>query len=218
MRQTINIVLLITLTALIVPDNNYAQTNITKDLKLNMGSTLCLSADDISFPSYSFYIAPSLQLGKHEFYLGCLVNERTEGEKFKPSLGGIAGYKFYVDKNPGAIQFYLNYSLILQRYLYSEDYTFYSGPNHTNSYVVNYINKERLYNNVFGYGLNFYLTKKKNIYFYQTTGYSVIRYIDKGYEDNKFTNVYKEFIWSQIMFTAGLTYKLTSLKNKKATD
>jgi len=218
MRQTINIILLITLTALIVPDYNYAQTNINKDLKLNIGSTLCLSARDISFPAYSGYIAPSLQLGKHEIYLGCLVNERTEGKKFKPSLGGIAGYKFYVGKNPGAIQFYLNYSLILQRYLYVEDYTIYWGPNYPNGYDINYISKERFYNNVFGYGLNFYLTKKKNIYFYQTTGYSIVRYIDKGYKNGSLASIHKDFFWDQIMFTAGLTCKLTSIKSKTKTE
>lgn len=190
----------------VVPEKNYSQSAVARNLYLNLGSTLNVDANAENDVLYSGYIAPSLKLGKHEIYIGGLINEQEWGIKFKPSLGGLLGYKFYIDKNANPIQFFLNYCMIIQRYLIYDDYWSYNSEIFTI--------KQRFYNNVVGYGLNFYLNKKRNFYFYQTTGYSIMLEKDKDYLNSNYDHKDHQFYWSQLMFTVGMTCKLTSFKNK----
>lgn len=214
----------------LIPCIDFAQKVSDKDINIKIGATLGLQSyngDNAGYPQYSSVdefiekaplssvdIALSYKSKYHEFYVGSLVNEKTIGIKYKPSIGGIFGYNYFVDKNPHSIQFYLNYSLIFQRYIYDKTIEFPVYPN----IIENWTYKRQYYNNVFGYGINFYLTKNKNIYFYQTTGIALTYYNEKSILNNVKQDNDVYFNAPRIMFTAGMTYKLTSIKNKTKTE
>jgi hypothetical protein len=190
--------------------NIYAQSD--NRIKFSITTGFLLNLDYEYDNQYAGYIIPSARIDRHEFYIGPLVNERQFNAKFKPSIGGLTGYRFYLEKNEKVLNVFVQYSFQFMRYEYIYNSSYNSNVIISFPYQAEQEKwRDNVINNVIGYGLKIYLNKTKTFSFDHTIGYSIILYSDKN-KNNHFAS--NEFSWSGINLTGGFCYRFHSLKKE----
>lgn len=205
--------LIITLTFMY--DRSFSQTDSSGSLNLKMSYDLNIpifgAFEDISFSS--FYLTPSYQYKRNEFYCGPLLGRREKPGNNPTSyllMGCDVGYNYFLLKDP---DIFLFYSLQFVRHA-GNNYQFITGA------YTPYTNTEKWKENLLcgniGSGIKINLGKKKKTYFFITLGYSIIHRDMKGWENGVlYTGVnYPKFLWSHVDISMGINIRLKTFNNK----
>jgi hypothetical protein len=190
-KQTI----LVLIVFIFISDNLFSQTNDNKKY-LNIRTGFLVNADMMSKDfEYAFYIAPSFLIKRHEIFLGPLLTDRHSGLWSSPQFGCIAGYNFYIFKDPMRVNLYLSYSI--QYYEHKAD-----NSDHYGFIVADYCS------NTIGFGFNFFFDKKKILSLFNTTGYTFDIVRTKWLDEKAHIGSY----WEKASISLGLCVKVGSTK------
>jgi hypothetical protein len=198
---------IIVLTGLLLFSNILiAQSDHTKELKLNTGAILNFNPGERD-AIYAAYLAPSFKIKKHEFYLGTQMTDKNYGGKFKPLFGGIAGYKFYIFKDPGRVNMFLQYALQYFHNSWERKYNWITS----NDSIIDITEKWQsdICSNVFGFGFDVFIDKSGRYSFNSTLSYSPI--LSRSQSES---HIYTDFYWGQMEITIGFSAKLASFIRK----
>lgn len=202
MKKAFYYLILILIIAIIIPNMVFSQqAENFKPLSLSSGFILNVDFESKNLLE-SGYIAASLRIKKHEFYVGPVITELSYLRSPKIVFGGIAGYKYYIFKEPANINVFLNYSL--QYFQHSGEHYVYTGY-----YIIKNKWTEDNCINTFGFGFNVFFDKKRKFSLYNTMGYSVY---PMRYKESSYSDVYTS--WGYINATLGLTIRIGSTKKK----
>lgn len=163
----------------------------------------------------SVYVAPYIQVGKHEFSAGLVCPLTTSALYFSdnsiyPSLGAIAGYKFYVFNAYYRENLFIHYSFQYLRFKAGYDISSASGiPSDRWTETDMYIN------NVIGLGYNLYFDTQERFGLYYTLDYVIsqtgYKLSGPGSNSGSWITTYS---WNNISTHLGLIFKITPLKKK----
>jgi hypothetical protein len=206
MKNTISMGIIVLITLMLFSKDLYSQSNNTKELKLNTGAMLNFDPEGYG-AIYRAYLAPSFRIKKHEFYLGTQMTDKNIGGKFKPLFGGIAGYKFYIFKEPMRVNMFLHYALQYFHNTWESERIWIDS----NGGIITRTNKWQsdIITNIFGFGFNVFIDKNNRYSFNSTMGYAPIICRSKSA-----SNLYKDFYWRQVEITLGFSVKIASIKSK----
>jgi hypothetical protein len=160
------------------------------------------------------YVAPYIQVGRHEFSVGFAYPVAIKGlyfsdDNINPNPGFIAGYKFYVFNPYFRENMFIHYSFEYLRY--KSDY----NKVLTGDVSSSYTETDMYINNVIGLGYNVYFDTEGRFGLYYILDYLISQtsYKLNGNVPNSGTWM-TNYIWNNLSTHFGLTFKLTSLKKK----
>ncbi|MCX6284320.1 MAG: hypothetical protein NTW31_08810 [Bacteroidetes bacterium] len=158
------------------------------------------------------YIAPYIQVGRHEFSAGLVCPMSTGALYFTdnniyPSLGAIAGYKFYVFNAYYRENLFIHYSFQYLRFKAGYDISSSSGIP-----ADHYTETDMYINNVIGLGYNLYFDTEGRFGLYYTLDYMISQTGYKLSGPGSSTNWVTNYVWNNLSTHIGLIFKITPLK------
>ncbi len=214
MKKSIKVLLL----AMLMPflsNHLYAQDGgLKREFGLSVGGFTNFPCNESFWDDHTSAItlAPSVRVGKHEFYGGMLypLNQGglATGDQLISKPGAIAGYKFYLFNINGRENLYLNYSFQYLRFKgsYTSSGTFNDLKVYENDTYIN---------NVFSLGYVVFFDANQRFGFYYTLGYMISQASNKlGWESNHLDFWYSKYIWNNLSTNIGFGFKLKSFDKK----
>jgi hypothetical protein len=201
-----------------ISDKIYAQPDeIHKEFGIMAGAfgNFPASKDYLDKNIKSFYIAPYIRAGRHEFLAGLLYPLKTDALFYPDSSinsrpGFTAGYKFYIFNPEGRENLFIHYSFQYLRFkgTYGKDYGGGIG-------VLSVTEKDMYINNVIGLGYHIFFDMNGRFGLYYILDYVISQ---TGYKTDQsaFSNDMwrSDFIWNNLSSNVGFIFKLMPIKSK----
>jgi hypothetical protein len=181
-----------------------AQTEPETDLIINSGPTFSLAVG-YDRNQFSYYVAPSVRKGRHEFLAGVLLTRKNIYKNLSdPSWGPVACYKFYLFNEPQRVNMYLFYGF----HYFRQQRDYYYGP-----YMIPVEGtwNEDYFHNVLGTGYQVFLDKNRRLGFYNSLGYTFAF----RREDIQDQEVFVNPLFSYININMGFRCRIATIKGKK---
>jgi hypothetical protein len=210
MKRTIfRFIFLSLLTGIMIPKQSFPQSAVSvKELGLTGGFILNADFAD-EYLVRSGYIAPSFRIKRHELYAGPVITRLSHLYAPRVVIGGVAGYKYYILKEPARVNMFLHYSL---QYFHDS----YSSYSYNGYYIAGYEGTWHKFVNTFGFGFNIFLDNKRRFSLYNTMGYSICPQYNKEYysiypdQNTSSPSHRRSTNWQFVNATLGLSVRLAS--------
>ncbi|MEI6886433.1 MAG: hypothetical protein WCO02_18230 [Bacteroidota bacterium] len=209
---------LITLFFVTFSQTLYSQADqVKQDFGISVGGFTNFPANQNYLTDYMsvMYVAPYIQVGRHEFSVGMTYPVSTQALFFQendvnPYPGAIASYKFYVFNPYGRENMFIHYSFQYLRFKRG-----FEVPA-SSALPADYWTETDMYiNNVIGLGYNIYFDMEERFGLYYTLDYVISQ---TSYNLHSSTvsnhNWNTQYVWNNISTHIGFIFKLTPLKKK----
>lgn len=188
-----------------------------QDFGITIGGFTNFPANENYLKDYMsiIYVAPYIQVGRHEFSVGVTYPFSTKALFFNDNtissrIGAVAGYKFYVFNPYGRENLFIHYAFQYLRFKGAYDASSSSGipPG-------NWTETDMYINNVIGLGYNLYFDMEERFGLYYILDY-VISQTSCNLNSSAVSshNWNSQYVWNNISTQIGFVFKLTPLKKK----
>ncbi len=168
--------------------------------------------DYLKYDINVIYVAPYVNVGRHEFSLGLQYPLSTKSlynpdESISPMPGVIAGYKFYILDPEGRENVFIHYAFQYMRF---------KSNDITGFFTETMTEKDMYINNVIGLGYNLYFDMQARFGLYYTLDYLIAQGSYKLSVPSDFLLGWQtQYFWNRLSTHIGFTFKLVGLKKKE---
>jgi hypothetical protein len=196
----------------------FAQSDaVAPELGIDVGTftNFPLNQDYLSRNITTFYLAPYVRTGQHEFSAGFVYPTQSYAlfgseNKLDPCMGAVASYKYYIFNAAGRENLYVHYGFQYLRLKGSYD-TYFTGSTEP----VHWDETDMYINNVVGFGYNLFFDTDARFGLFYSLDYVIAQTsYNTGSQNSGSKTWTTQFVWNNMSTNLGLLFKLTSFKKK----